>query len=215
MRILCKTQGTPEWHDVRRGKVTASAARYALARAGTLGRLNYIQQLADAIEGVPNFDDEDDPPWFAEGRYYESWARGWYAWKQGVEVAETGFIVHDDYSWLGCSPDGLVGKSGMVELKYRKFLHTFFKHSAAQVNAQVIAQVQTQMFVCGRRWNDYVNYWRSDQHEKEKGSVKRIERDDAYIDNTLLPAFVGLWREVQELLVTRRSRPTTPNRRQK
>ncbi len=205
MIVVCKTQGTPEWHEARRGKITASAARYALARPGTLGRLNYIQQLADAIEGVPNFDDEDDPPWFAEGRYYESWARGWYAWHH-AEVTETGFIVHDDYSWLGCSPDGLVGDDGMIEIKYRKFLHTWTKHSALGATAPVMAQVQTQMFVAGRRWDDYVNYWRSDQHEVEKGKVVRIERDDAYIENTLLPAFVGLWREVQELLVVRRSR---------
>jgi hypothetical protein len=209
VKVLCETQGTQEWHDVKRGKLSASCAHFALARQGGRGRSNYVETLADAIEDIPNFDEEDDPPWFAEGRYYESWARGWYSWNQGVVVKETGFIIHDDYSWLGCSPDGLVGEEGMVEIKYRKFLHTFYDHSSIGANAAVIAQVQTQMFVCGKRWNDYVNYWRSDEHEKEKGSIKRIERDDAYIDNILLPGFVGLWSEVQELLTSRKQRYTT------
>lgn len=208
MIVVCEAQGTPEWHEARRGKITASAARFALARPGTRGRLTYVEKLANDIEGVPNFDDEDDPPWFAEGRYYESWARGWYSWTKGVVVTETGFLIHDDYSWLGCSPDGLVNADGMVEIKYRKFLHTWYKHSELGATAPVMAQAQTQLFVAGRQWDDYINYWRSDDHELEKGKVVRIERDDAYIENTLLPAFVGLWREVQELLTSRKNRYT-------
>ncbi len=204
MNILCKEQGTQEWRDARRGKITASAARLAIGRPGTKGRADYILKLVHDWEGVPDLEDEETPPWFLDGKYFESWARGWYSWQFDAVVKETGFIVHDDYSWLGCSPDGLIGDDGMLEVKFRKSLRTFHEHASIGVNKPVMAQVQTQLFVCDRRWCDYVNYWRSDDHELEKGRCKRIDRDQPYIDNVLLPAFVKIWTEAQALLLSRR-----------
>jgi hypothetical protein len=200
MRVLCAEQYTPEWNAARRGKITASGAQFALAKRGGKGRRLYIEQICNDLEGIPDFADEETPPWFLDGHYYESWARGWYSWTRDVDVREIGFAVHDDYEWIGCSPDGLLDPDGGLEIKYRKFLHTYQKHAAAGNVKPVYPQVQTSMFVCGRKWWDYQNYWRSDDHEVEKGHVQRIERDDAYIENTLLPAFVGLWSEVQDLL---------------
>ena len=200
MPVLCTTQGTPEWHEARRGKITASAARLAIGRKGTKGRSDYIDKLVLDFEGVPDFSEEETPPWFEAGRYFESWARGWYSWNFDRDVEETGFIVHDEYSWLGCSPDGLVGEDGMIEIKFRHKLSTFHKFASIGVTSPVQAQVQTGLYVTGRKWCDYVNYWRSDDHDKEQGRCWRIDRDQAYIDNTLLPAFVSLWRDVQTRL---------------
>lgn len=197
MRILCTEQGTPEWHKAKSGKFSASCAQIAMMGDGTKGRRNYIEKLADDLEGIPNFDDEDDPPWFRDGRYYESWARGWYAWEHNVEVGQTGFVVHDDYDFVGCSPDGLVGDDGLIEIKYRKTIKSFKDHAQAQMTRPVIAQIQTQIWVCNRKWCDYVNYWRSDDHEKEMGHSQRIYRDDAYIGNVLVPAIVRLWSDVR------------------
>ena len=204
MRILCKEQGTPEWHRVKRGVISASNARLALAGKHTKGRKRYIEHLADDQEGLPDFDTEEPPPWFIDGRYYESWARGWYSFTFDVDVDETGFVVHDEYSWIGCSPDGLIGDDGLLEIKYRKTLKTFKEHAALRANKSVIDQVQTQLFVTGRKWCDYVNYWRSDDHDKEKGLRERIEREQAYIDNTLLPAFISLWRDTNRLVESRK-----------
>lgn len=200
MRVLCDQQGTPEWHEARRGKITASAARFALAARHTKGRRLYVERLANDLDGIPNFDEEEPAPWFTDGKYYESWARGWYSWNHDAEVWETGFVVHDDYSWLGASPDGFVDPDDVLEIKYRKTLRTWYQHKSIGMNASVQAQAQTQLLVTGRRRCQYVNYWRSDDHELEKGHVKTIERDDAYINSTLLPAFVGLWNEVLEVL---------------
>lgn len=219
MLVLAAEQGTKEWHAARRGRITASQAHLALARPGGKGRTDYVRQLADALQGIPDFRDEGEPTpeWFLDGRYYESWSRGWYQWTRDVDVVEVGFVTHDEYTWLGSSPDGLIRPRGAVEVgatiqtegvfetKYRKTLRTFHKHASLGETASVIAQAQTQMCVTGALWCDYTNYWRSqDNNELEKGHVQRIWRDDAYIDNTLLPAFVGLWREVQALLEAQR-----------
>ena len=213
VRTLCHIQGTQEWHAQRAGRITASAANYALAAPGGKGRTEYIEQLADDIEGVPNFADVDNPPWFAKGRFYESWARGWYSFTKGVDVKETGFIVHDDYSWLGCSPDGLVGNDGLVEIKFRHYLHTFNDSIEKNIPRATMAQIQTQLFVTGREWCDYVNYWRDEaDQELEKGHCVRIARDDQHIDEVLLPAFVGLWADVQLLLDQRKKQYTVGGR---
>ncbi len=197
MRVLTETQRTPEWFAAKRGVISASMAHVCLMGRRTKGRTLYVQSLADDLEGLPNFAEDDDPPWFRDGRYFEDWALGWYAFRNNIDPDLTGFVVHDDYSWIGCSPDGLVGADGLVEIKYRKFIHTYKKHASHGAHKPVIAQVHTQMFVTGRRWCDYVNYWRSDDHDLEKGHVQRIYRDDAYIENTLLPAFIRLWEDVQ------------------
>lgn len=198
MKVICTEQGTPEWHRAHRGVISASEAHKALMGRHTKGRRLYVEKLADDLDGIPDFAEEDNPPWFSDGRYYESYARGWYSWKYGVDVRETGFVVHDDYAWIGCSPDGLVGDDGLVEIKFRKKLSTFAKHAQTMIPGHH-PQCQTQIFVCGRDWNDYCNYWRDDANEIERGHVQRIYRDQAYIDNTLLPAFVELMNDVERL----------------
>ena len=198
VKILCDTQRSDEWFAAKRSRISASDARYCLSRKGTKGRRLYVEKIADDLEGLPDFDDHDVKPWFVNGVYYESWARGWYSFQKDVDVIETGFVVHDDYDWIGCSPDGLVGEGGLVEIKYRSFLHTFEQHAQTGKLASVNPQLQTQMFVCNRQWCDYVNYWRSDDHELERGHIQRVHRDQAYIDNTLLPAFLTLWQDVRK-----------------
>ena len=204
MKILCDDQRTPDWFAARKGRITASEARKALMGRHTKGRTLYVAKLADDIEGIPDFDDEEPAPWFTDGVFYESWARGWYSFKHDTDIRMIGFAVHDDYDWLGCSPDGLIDPDGGIEIKYRSYLHTFEKHATHKMQASVYPQVQTSMFVCNRDWWDYTNYWRSDDHEVEKGHVQRIHRDQAYIDNTLLPAFVELMKDVRRELQRRK-----------
>lgn len=212
MRILCKEQRTPEWFAAKKGVISASEAKTVLMGKSTKGRRLYVERLADDLEGIPNFEDEESPPWFIDGIYYESWARGWYQFKYDVDVEETGFAVHDDYQWIGCSPDGLVGEHGLIEIKYRKSLTTFKKHASINNRPADFPQMQMQMFVTDRLWCDYINYWRSDDQELEQGHVQRIYRDQSYIDNTLLPACVVLWNEVQRELKRRllQKRVTAP-----
>ena len=199
MKVLCTEQGTKEWRELHAGRITASKAHVALMDPMTKGYKNLVRDLADDLDGIPNFESEEPPPWFTDGLYYESWARGWYSFNKDVDVEQTGLVVHDAYDWLGCSPDGLVGDDGLLEIKYRKSLRTFKQHAALRANNSVIAQVQTQLFVTGRKWCDYVNYWRSDDQEVEQGFCERIEVDQPYIDNTLLPAFLRVMKDVDKL----------------
>ena len=197
MKVLCTDQRTDEWHKAKKCRISASEVHKCMMGAHTKGRRQYIEKLADDLEGIPDFADEDNPPWFTDGVYYESWARGWYSFKYDVDIAETGFVVNDDYDWIGCSPDGLVN-DGLIEIKYRKSLKSFKDHAKRSFTTAHHAQMQCQMFVTDRQWCDYVNYWRSDDHELEKGHVQRVHRDQAYIDNTLLPEILKFWDDVAD-----------------
>lgn len=203
MKVLCEEQRTPEWFAARRGKITASQAHVCLMAGHTKTRRMYVAKIADDLEGLPDFDDVDPKPWFQAGAYYEEWARGWYSFQRGIDVRMTGLVVHDRYDWIGCSPDGLLGTDGLLEIKYRSYLRTYQQHVARGFQPSLYPQVQAQMYVCDRDWCDYVNYWRSIDHQLEQGHVQRIHRDQAYIDNTLLPAFVSFWADVGDLLKSR------------
>jgi hypothetical protein len=144
------------------------------------------------LEGVEDF--QDTAFWFEEGRLYEGHARGWYDWHKS-KVTETGFVLHDEYNWLGASPDGLVGDDGMIEIKYRKTLKTFHESNIKDPPRAYLSQMQTGMWVCNRQWCDYVNYWRSDEHQKEQAHVRRIYRDEGRI-RELEEAALIFWSEV-------------------
>ncbi len=72
-------------------------------------------------------------------------------------MEQIGFIT-DDKELYGCSPDGLIGTDGMVEIKCRKAeiqVNTIIKSVPHSEN---IAQIQGQMWIAGRVWCDYVSY---------------------------------------------------------
>lgn len=204
MRVLTETQGTDEWDIARKGRITASAISNVLAGHGTKSRYEYRLLLVLDLEGVEDF--RDSAEWFEAGRRYEGHARGWYDWNV-AKVKETGFVLHDDYNWLGASPDGLVGDKGMIEIKYRKTLKTFHDSNIKNVSRAYLSQMQTGMWVCDREWTDYVNYWRDDQTQKEQAHVRRIYRDEGRI-RELEEAALIFWREVLELFRKRTGRDT-------
>lgn len=177
MRILTETQDTIEWEMARKARITASNINAVLAGDGTITRQKYALQLVLDLEGVPDFGDTS--PWFVAGKQYESYARGWYQWEYNTEVKPVGFVLHDEYNWFGCSPDGLLPDNGNLEIKYRKTLETFHKVTSHKIPRAYLYQMQAQMFITGTDWTAYVNYWRSEQNQLEKGVRIIVERDAA------------------------------------
>lgn len=195
MRVLTKEQNTDAWEVARKGRLTASAIGKILSGKNTKTRHDYILELVLDLEGIADF--RDSGAWYIEGRKYEKHALGWYQWTENVDVEETGFVLHDEYNWIGCSPDGLVGASGMVEIKYRKYLRTFNDSITKPIPRIYDCQMQTQMWLCNRRWCDYVNYWRDDATGKEQGHIRRVMRDQARIRELENAAFL-FWQAVIE-----------------
>lgn len=189
-------QGSSEWKDARRGILTASRFADVLAGRQTARHLNYVEDVFHEIIGVPDFLEDDNPPWFRHGHEWEAEARGSYEFQTGLTVSEVGLIIHPDLEYVGCSPDGLVSIDGGVEVKSRKSIDTFLKSQAAGVESVHVAQIQGCMWVTGRQWFDYVSYYKDPEEDDYLMHIHRVYRDDDYIAK-LESACKTTWIEVQ------------------
>lgn len=110
MPEICYAQRTQEWHDARKGRITASLA------AACLHLDPYVSAKAAWRQIV--FGEKQDPNRHMQwGIQFEGSARCDFENETGLLVTETGFWVHPDLPWLGCSPDGLIGKDALCEIK--------------------------------------------------------------------------------------------------
>ena len=179
-------QRTDDWFAARLGKVTASSLHKVLARTKTgygADRANYLTQLV--LERVTNSKAEGyvnaEMQW---GIDQEPFARAAYEAHTGVLVDEVGFMPHPTIEMSGASPDGLVGDSGMVEIKCpssKTALECWL--SADPVESKYFAQMQWQMACAGRDWCDYVVF---DPRMPQKAQlfIYRVNRDDEWLATT-------------------------------
>ena len=177
-------QGSQEWLEIRCGRVTASRVRdiVATTKSGgySAGRENYLAELVyENLTGVPN-DDQYVSAAMEDGTRREPTARFAYALATGFEVEEVGFVIHPTIVMAGASPDGLVGKDGLVEIKCptrKTMLNVLLTEKIA---AEYMDQMQFQMACTGRAWCDFVNH--DDRlPEAMQMSILRVMRDDKRI----------------------------------
>ena len=155
-------QHSDEWYELRRGIVTASTVGQLITPktvkpADNPGSRALIRRLA--AERINGWSDDTYQSYdMMRGTLDEPVARQAYAARFG-EVAECGFMVTDDYGpRLGCSPDGLVGEDGMVEIKSRRPAQHLAHVIADAAPPEHMAQLQTALLVSGRDWIDYVSF---------------------------------------------------------
>ena len=161
MNIIDCIQGTPEWFAARCGKVTASriADLMATLKSGgeAAGRKNYRAQLVvERMTGQPT--DSYTNGAMQWGIDNEASARDAYSFVSGNTVEEIGFIDHPEIPMSGCSPDGLIGGDGMVEIKCGNTATHIDWMLAGIVPAEHQKQMQWQMDCAGRQWCDFVSY---------------------------------------------------------
>jgi hypothetical protein len=128
----------------------------------------------------------------------EPYARMAYEVATGELVEEVGFLAHPALAWIGCSPDGLIGQNGGLEIKCP---HSTAVHIATLRNGmppEHMAQIQGCMFVTGRQWWDFVSFDpRLPEHLQIY--VQRVERDEKYIAGLALAISLAL-SEVEETI---------------
>ena len=171
-------QGTPEWHAVRCGKVTASRVADVIAKTKTgvsALRATYMGQLiAERLTGIvqPSFTNAA----MEHGTATEAEARAAYEFYYGVEVEAVGFVNHPTIHMCGASPDGRVGTTGLVEIKCPNTATHAETLLSGKIPAKYITQMMWQMTCDRRDWCDYVSYDpRLPEHMRM--FCKRVERD--------------------------------------
>lgn len=175
-------QRTEEWFAQRLGKVTASRVADVIAKTKTgasASRENYATQLV--LERLTNkqaeFYSNAAMQW---GTDTEPMARQAYELKRGVFVDEVGFIDHPTIEMSGASPDGLVGKNGLVEIKCPESKTHMEYLLSGKAPAKYIPQMMWQMACTGREWCDFVSF---DPRFPENLQilVVKVEYDPTYV----------------------------------
>ncbi len=203
-------QGSQEWHDQRRGLVTASvvgrlitvrklgAIDFDCPACGALAQGPCLSKTAKTPTEIKTLHSERTPKaaqkttviepasndesrgltatlaaeritGFTEPTYMnddmfrgvndEPIARDLYSKQRGVPVAEVGFAIEDKWGFrIACSPDGLVGTDGGIEVKSRRSKKQLLTVLADAVPPENMAQIQACLLVTGREWWDYVSY---------------------------------------------------------
>ena len=175
-------QRTEEWFTQRLGKVTASRVGDVIAKTKTgpsASRDNYATQLV--LERLTNkqgeFFTNAAMQW---GTETEPMARQAYELKRGVFVDEVGFIDHPTIDMSGASPDGLVDKKGLVEIKCPESKTHMEYLMSGKPPAKYIPQMMWQMACTGREWCDFVSF---DPRFPENLQilVVKVEYDPTYV----------------------------------
>jgi len=154
-------QGTPEWHAARLGKVTASKINDVMAKlkggGEAAGRRNYRAQLvAERLTGEPTETYCSDA--MRRGSEMEPLAREAYEFLTGTTVEQIGFIDHPTIPMTGCSPDGLIGDDGMLEIKCPNTATHIDWLLGGKVPPEHVNQMRWQMECAGREWCDFASY---------------------------------------------------------
>ena len=171
-------QGTPEWFAARLGKPSASCFSKLITTAGkpSTQAAKYILQLTSEImtgKAEETYTNEH----MARGNFLEPEAREDYKWITVNDVVEVAFIVNSGFEY-GCSPDGLVGSEGGLEIKapadQTMIKYRLDKNELVKAYYQ---QIQGCMYVTGATWWDAFAY-----HPEMPHVLIRVNRDDEFIE---------------------------------
>lgn len=188
MKIFTMPQGSDSWLEMRCGIATASEFSSLVTpgfeiRAWSTEMPNTFlaTKLAEAwcgpLAGANAFAME-------QGKFFEQEALPWYRIEHGP-VLKVGFCLMDNGK-VGCSPDGLIGEDGGLEIKCPES-HTHVKYLlAGKLPKDYEAQVHGSMLVTGRPWWNFFSYCRD-----LPPLVLRVNRDEEKIETlrTALESF--------------------------
>ena len=176
MKIDQNEQGSPEWLAARLGIPSASMFAKIVTTKGiwSASADAYINQLvAERLTGER--EEVFQSHHMLRGTELEPDARDLYSLMSDAEVTEVGFCLHDTLS-AGCSPDGLIGEDGGLEIKCpAPSTHVEYLRGGV-LPSKYKQQVMGCLWITGREWWDFVSY-----HPTMKPLIVRVERDEEYI----------------------------------
>jgi hypothetical protein len=181
-------QGTIEWMRLRWGRPTASEFKNLMTakfeqRDGEMPKTYLAEKVAEKIlnHALPGFGGSFDTE---QGQMVEDEARAWFE-LEVARIRQVGFVTSDD-DRCGCSPDGLIGEDGGLELKC-PLAQTHVKYLlAGGLPPEYAPQVHGSLYVTGRKEWTFMSYRRPFPPH-----IVRVQRDPVimYKIETALKAF--------------------------
>ena len=195
MKIIECEQRSAEWHQARSGVPSASEFDKIVTSDGSPSkqRQKYMYELVGQKLGALPEESYTNKA-IENGILREADAREMYS-RDVKPVIQVGFCLADE-GW-GCSPDGFVGEDGLIEIKC-PILSTHIEYLIKQkLPTDYVQQVQGQMLVTGRKYNDFISYYPG-----LKPLVVRCYRDEVFISRLRLELlkFISELNELTERL---------------
>lgn len=198
MQILNHKQGSEEWRASRLGIVTMSELHALLVNGKGpggfgAGALSYMHQLiGERITGEPS-DAFLGNKHTDRGHELEPMARELYAERTGADIEQVGIILNHG---AGYSPDSLVGRDGLSEIKTKLPKYQVEILLADEIPKEHMAQCQGGLWVSEREWIDFVSYWPG-----MPLFVKRAYRDEKMI-RTIAERVAAFYEELEDRMAT-------------
>ena len=181
MKIIECTQGSGDWMGLRCGRPTASRADCIITPGGKpvtgAKRESYMHELA-AEAVTESVEMHFVTAAMERGTNLEPEARAWYELAADTAVQAVGFVTCDDGRW-GCSPDGLVGAHGGIEIKCperRQMVKCLLSDTPPK---DYLPQVWMSLLTCERRWWDLIVYTDEPCLPNKRW---RVERDESIME---------------------------------
>lgn len=187
MKIIdCGGQRTETWFEWHIGRLTSSRIGDVIAKRKRKPseelqcRIDMRMELA--VERITKKPAEHFvSKWMERGIELEPLARAAYELRTDAAISLADFVEHPTIEQAGCSPDGLDGADGLIEIK----VPTPRTHAQYMLGERVPEEYEPQMLwqlACcpERKWNTFVSYC-PDFPEPLDLFVRRLPRDDQRI----------------------------------
>jgi putative phage-type endonuclease len=196
-------QGSPEWMVLRIGKIGGSRVADLLTEgrggAESLTRKKYKNELIrERLTGKKL--DTYKTPAMQRGIDLEPMARAWYEVKYNTFVDQVAIVLHPTIEGAQCSPDGLVeATNSLIEIKIpNPENHLDNILTGGKQLEQYYDQVQWQLACMPEKeFCDLISF--DPDLTGLEGFVKRIYRDDEYINN-MQNAVIAFLSEIETIV---------------
>ena len=198
-------QGSSEWKEARRGRITMSNAKALTTKGKGLTRLSYLVDVASEI--ITGVTAETFKSWQMErGNILEPFAREAYKAHTGLDVSEVGLGYLNKDMRISGSPDGLGDDHGM-EIKCqlpKNHLNTIVNGFEPK---EFDPQIQGSMWIFEKEYWDYASF--CPDFPDQPIFVHRVYRDEEMIKRIEDSALQGVY-EIDEFV--KRGRFSTTNK---
>lgn len=153
-------QNSPEWYAVRRGIPSASRFHQIATPAKGILAAAHTTLICELIAETLTDEPVQEPLTnyaIRRGNELEPEARRWLEFEADLDVQKVGFCTTDD-GGLGCSPDGLIGDDGGLELKCPLPKTHVGYLLAGTLPDEYKPQVHGSLIVTGRSYWRFVSY---------------------------------------------------------
>lgn len=195
MKIHDVQQGSGPWLALRLAIPTASEFDNLITplwkiKTGEAPKSYLYQKICEKFMGT--FADGGSSFAMGQGSILEHEAIPWFSFAHDLNVQRVGFVTTDDER-IGCSPDGLIGEDGGIEIKCPSPTTHLRYWVDGILPKEHAAQVHGSMFVTGRKWWYFLSYSR-----QFPALLLRVERDEK-IQQAIGEALDGFLRDYDEL----------------